>query len=211
MKCLILFLFLFYGHAVEAQSYDGTVKYKNRQQPAAILEVAYPTDVVMAAVTSYLSKRIKSAETHIKGFATFRNSQMPDTGENADLYFKIDRKSSREKETTIISLLLTHPKLNQVPPDTLYYLNMEEAKVYLNDLALIINAYDLRKKIKVLQDEIYFAEAVYANIEDDVGKCEGEKKILNDKFLVNTKAFQSKKAEIESLKRALEILKKNAE
>lgn len=203
----MLFLSLFIGYSAAAQSYEGTVKYQGLLQPAAILEVKYPVDVVVAAMASYLNKKMKSAETDIKGFATFRNSQMPDTGDNADLYFKVDNKEGRSEITTI-SLLLTHLKLNQITPDTLHYLNMKEARAYLDDLALGIDDYNLEKKVNILQEEIYYAESVYANIEDDI-KQDGNEKKSDEKSDNDKKALKDKKKEIDTLKHALNILKKN--
>lgn len=209
MKYLILFLPWLMGYHATAQSYESTVKYQGRRQPAAILEVAYPVDVVVAAMASYLTKKMKSAETDIKGFATFRNSQMPDTGDNADLYFKVESKKDHEREITIISLLITNPKLQQVPADSLYYLNMTEARAYLDDLFLGIEEYDLDKKVNILQEEIYYAESVYANIEDDIKQDDGDKKKTDNKSEDDKKALKNKKREIDTLKNALDILKKS--
>ena len=208
MRYLILLLLYFYTDHCSAQPYEGMVKYKGIQSPAAKLEVAYPTDIVMAAMTSYLSRKMKSAETDVKGFATFRNSQMPDTGQNADLFFKVESKGG-SRERTIVSLLITYPKTNQQPPDSLYYLNMTEAKAFLGDLELAIGSYDIDRKVKALQDEIYFAESVYNNIEDDVKRDDGDKIKLDNKSVSNKKALLYKKSEIETLKRALEVLKKS--
>jgi hypothetical protein len=203
MKYTLLILLLLVCHSGQSQSYEGTVKHRNRQQPAAILEVAHPEDMVMAAMAQYLNKKMKSAETDIKGFATFRNSQMPDTGLNADLYFKVERKSARETEVTVISLLITTLDLSQVPPDTLYYLKMKDAKAYLDDLAIGIAAYDLEKRIDRLRDDIYFEESVYSNLDDDARKIERDKTILEERALANNKILKAKRAEIDLQKKEL--------
>jgi|GEM_PF-4141881 len=200
MKYLIPAVLLLLGNVSRAQSYEGTVRHRNSDLPAAVLEVPYPTDMVMAAMAGYLTKKMKSAETDIKGFATFRNSQMPDTGENADLYFRVEGKNRQEKELSVIYLMLTTIKTDQVPADTLRYLDMKEARAYLDDLALAITAYDLEKQLSRLNDEIRFAESVYANLEDDRRQIEREQKTLDSKTDANAKALLNKKQEIEMQK-----------
>ncbi len=203
MKYSVLAFLLLVGNLAHAQSFEGTVKHQGRQQPAAVLEVPYSNDIVMAAMANYLSKKRKSAETDIPGFATFRNSQMPDTGENADLYFRVERKTRHEKDISVVYLLLTTLNEAQIPRDTLHYLNMKDARAHLDDLALVITAYDLEKQVSSLYDEIHFMESVYGNLDDDRKQIETEQKTLNGKFARNAEALQDKRVEIDAHKRKL--------
>src|ERR1043165_4396212 len=106
-KTLVFFGTLLTTLLVYGQAKEGTVKYQDAQQPAAVIELPYPADVVNAAMKDYLSKKGKSRSTDIKGFITFRNTQpLQNDSVNADLYFKIEKKSRKEKEATVVSLLL---------------------------------------------------------------------------------------------------------
>jgi hypothetical protein len=125
------------------QAYEGTVQYDTKAQPAAVIELPYPPSVVDAAMNDYLSKKGKSRSTDIKGFTTYRNTQpVQNESVNADLYFKAERKSKKEKEVTVVFLLLM-PNEVQTNTANLHYVNMNDAKDYLNDLATAIDAYNL--------------------------------------------------------------------
>jgi len=89
------------------QAYESAVQYQNKLQPAAVIELPYPPSVVDAAMSDYLSKKGKSRSNDIKGFITFRNTQpVQNDSVNADLYFKTEHKSKKEREVTVVSLLL---------------------------------------------------------------------------------------------------------
>src|SRR4051794_9436486 len=80
-------------------------------------------------------------------------------------YFKVERKSRQEKEISVISLLLTAPK--EGAPQNVRYLQMEQAKTYLNDLAPAIEAYQLELLIKEQNEKVIKAESQYKNLADD--------------------------------------------
>jgi hypothetical protein len=117
------------------QAYESAVQYQDKLQPAAVIELPCPPSVVDAAMSDYLSKKGKSRSNHIKGFITFRNTQpVQNDRVNADLYFKTEHKSKKEKEVTFVSLLLM-PIEAQTNTGNLHYLTMYDAKDYLNGLA----------------------------------------------------------------------------
>ena len=96
--CLSFSLFLFAG-IVYGQATEGTVQYQKNEQPAAVIELPYSPDVVKDAMSDYLSKKGRSKGNDIKGFTTYRNTQaLQSDSANADLYFKVERKSRQEKE-----------------------------------------------------------------------------------------------------------------
>ena len=129
-----------------AQATEGTVEYQKKQQSAAVLELPYPPDVVTSALNEFLSKKGKSKATDLKGFTTYRNTdQLSGDSANADLYFKIERKSRKEKQTTVVSLLLT-PFIGTAPDSGINYLTMEQAKSYLDQLIPTIEGYNLEQK-----------------------------------------------------------------
>ena len=142
-KTILFFSILLVSVFSYGQAQEGTVEYQKRLQPAAVIELPYPPSVVDAAMNDYLSKKGKSRSNDIKGFITFRNTNpVQSDSTNADLYFKTERKSRKEKEVTVVSLLLM-PTEAQASTGNLHYLNMDDARSYLNDLASAIEAYDL--------------------------------------------------------------------
>lgn len=160
-----------------AQAQSGTVRSKRSDQPAAVIELPYNPDVVKGAMNDYLSKKGKSKSTDLKGFTTFRNTQALTTADdNADLYFKMERKSRQEKEVTVLSLLLTEPEVTEVSGKEVKYLNMEQAKSYLNGLVPAIEAYNLELKIKDQNQSVIKSESLYKTQLDN-GKDLEEKRL----------------------------------
>src|SRR5438067_3924123 len=110
-QIIILVCSLFLFTIIYGQATEGTVEVQKNLQPAAVIELPYSPDRVHSAMDDYLSKKGRSRSTDIKGFTTFRNTQAaPTDSVNADLYFKVERKSRKEKEVSIVSLLLTMPQ-----------------------------------------------------------------------------------------------------
>jgi hypothetical protein len=203
--CLLLIACIIYGQAQE-----GTVEYQKSQQPAAVIELSYAPDIVTAAMNDYLSKKGKSKGNDIKGFTTFRNTQPTvNDNANADLYFKMERKSRQEKQVTIVSLLLTVPKEGPAT-ETVHHLNMDQAKAYLNDLVPAIEAYNLELEIKNQNEAVAKSESKYKNLGNDGEDLEKrklsiEKNVQENKQNIqeNKNAQQNQLAEVEAQKQKL--------
>ena len=204
MKKTILFLSILLISLLDyGQAREGTVEYQKRLQPAAVIELPYPPSVVDAAMNDYLSKKGRSRSTDVKGFSTFRNTQPVLTDAvNADLYFKIERKSRKEKETSVLSLLV-EPAGGQADTGNLRYLDMNEAKNYLNDLASAIDAYNLEQTIKDQNDAVIKAEIKYKSIVSDGDDLEKKRTALDKKIADNKNDQQQQLKEIESKKQKL--------
>ena len=146
-KSIALLVLMLSGALLYGQATEGTVNHQKKEQPAAVIELPYEPETVSAALNDYLSRKGRSRSTTIKGFTTFRNtSLLHDDSTNADLYFKIDRKSRKEKNVTVVSLLLRQPGIGDTSSQR--HLDMEGAKTYLNELTPAILAYDLELMIK---------------------------------------------------------------
>jgi len=204
MKKTILFLsILLISLLSYGQAQEGTVEYQNRLQPAAVIELSYPPSVVDAAMNDYLSKKGKSRKDNVKGFSTFRNTDPVQSDSiNADLYFKTERKSRKEKEVTVISLLVM-PAEEQSNTSNLHYLKMDDAKNYLNELASSISAYNLEQTIKDQNDAVIKAETKYKNLVSDGNDLENKRTAIEKKIADNKSDQQQQLKEIENQKQKL--------
>lgn len=190
-----------------AQAIDGAVAYKTTLQPAAVIELSFPPDVVTAAMNNFLSKKGKAKKSDHKGFTLYRNSQpMTSDSSNADLYFKVERKSRKQKEVSVISLLLTVPTESTTLDSNARHLNMEEAKTFLNDLAIEIEAYNLELMIKEQAESLSKAEAKSKNLVDDGIDLGKKREALDKKMEENKLAQQAQVNEISSQKQKLATL-----
>jgi len=190
-----------------AQAQEGTVTYQKSQEAAAVIELPYSPDIVKDAMNDYLSKKGRSKGIDIKGFTTFRNTQPAgNKTDNADIYFKVERKSRQEKEVSVISLLLTVPKEGPATATTIKYMNMEQAKAYLNELAPAIIAYDLELRIKEQNEAVIKSESKYKGLTDDGADLEKKRAGIEDKARDNKKEQEAQATEVESQKQKLAAL-----
>jgi hypothetical protein len=202
-KIILFFSILLIAVFSYGQAYEGTVQYQKQVQPAAVVELPYPPSVVNAAMDDYLSKKGKSRSNDVKGFNTFRNTQpLQNDSVNADLYFKTERKSRKEKEVTVVSLLVL-PNGQQSSEGNLHYLDMNDAKDYLNGLAIAIDAYNLELTIKDQNDAVIKAETKYKSLINEGEDLENKKTAIEKKISDNKNDQQQQLKEIENQKQKL--------
>jgi hypothetical protein len=202
-KTILFFSILLVSLLSYGQAQEGTVEYQKRLQPAAVIELPYPPSVVDAAMNDYLSKKGKSRKDNVKGFSTFRNTDPVQSDSiNADLYFKTERKSRKEKEVTVISLLVM-PAEEQNNTSNLHYLKMDDAKNYLNELASSISEYNLEQTIKDQNDAVIKAETKYKNLVSDGNDLENKRTAIEKKIADNKNDQQQQLKEIENQKQKL--------
>jgi predicted nucleotidyltransferase len=121
---------------------------------------------------------------------------------NADMYFKVERKSRQEKGITVVSLLVNAPT-EAASTDSLRYLKMEQAKTYLNELIPAIDAYNLEGVIKDQNESLIKAESKLKSLVND-GKDLEDKRTSIDKKIADNKAEQQNQVnEIEAQKAKL--------
>jgi hypothetical protein len=202
-RIIVSFTVLLIANLIYGQAREGTVTYNKNALSAAVIELPYSPDAVNAAMNDYLSKKGKSKGTDLKGFSTFRNTEvLAYDSTNADLYFKIERKSRQEKNASLVSLLLSSPKADMATPN-IRYLNMEEAKDYLNGLVPAIQAYNLELEIKEQNEVIKKAEAKYKSLVNDGDDLEKKRSAIEKKIAENKQDIQSQGNEVEAQKQKL--------
>ncbi|HYE53370.1 MAG TPA: hypothetical protein VD996_00950 [Chitinophagaceae bacterium] len=185
------------------QAREGWVESQKKQQPAAVIELPYAPDVVNAAMTDHLSKKGRSRATDIKGFTTFRNTaSIQNDSVNADMYFKVERKNRQEKGTTVVSLLVNAPEAGAATSNT-HHLNMEQAKVYLNELVPAIDAYNLELVIKDQNETLTKAESKLKALVNDAADLQEKKTSIERKLEENKARQQEQMNEVESQKQKL--------
>jgi hypothetical protein len=195
---LLVFTLISFGQAQE-----GSVEYKRKLYPAAVIELPYSESVINSAMSDFLSKKGKSKISDLRGFTTYRNTdEIAKDSSNADLYFKVERKSRREKEVASISLLLISPN-DDSSKENVHYLNMEQAKTYLNELSLTIESYSLENLIKEQNEEIIQAEAKLVNMAGEIADLEQKKMSLEQKIMDNKKDHDNQQKELRKLKKTL--------
>ena len=189
-----------------AQSYTGTAEYQKMSRQAILSDVPFPEKEVSAAIEDSLEKLGYKAKDS-KGFTLFKGVRLPIFGNEAfDLYFSVDRKSRKEKEVSIITMLLSRGGDNfvtqGVDPGVI-----ENAKTFLNGLSGSLESYDLEQQITA-QGELTTKTEKKANNLVEEGQDLQKKKIKIDKEIEeNIKNQAEQNTELEKQRQTLETLK----
>jgi len=189
----------------KAQSYEGTVDYQKKDEKAIIIEFAFPSSVVEDAIIDKLEKLgFKKKES--KGFLVYKNIVLTDiSAEPADYMIKVERKSKKEKDESIVYLLISRNDENIIArSDALINSN---TKTFLNNLSPDIEAYNLEVQIKDQQNTVEKAEKKLRNLQDDKESMQKKIKKLQDDLEENAKDQADQQKDIEKQKQVLEALK----
>jgi hypothetical protein len=181
--CATFILFATIKAFSQAEPIEGTLEYQKGEKRAAIVEVPFPPDVVEAALKDQLAKSgVK--EERLKGMQVFKNARLsPTDGEVADLYFKVDKKSRREDNISIVYLIMGRPNENVAlrTPDDAY--RIADAKMFLSNLKPKTESFDLERNIAKNEDNTKKSEKKLQNLQDD--RKQLEKKIQEQEQELN--------------------------
>lgn len=187
MKLFILtaFAFLLMGAAAFAQTdpIEGTIEYQKGVKRAAVIELPFTPDIVEGALKQHLAKSgVK--EERLKGMQVFKNARLtPTDGEAADLYFKVEKKSRRDDNTSVVYLIMGRPNENVAlrTADDAY--RIQDAKAFLGTFRPQAESFELERNITRNEDNIKKSEKRMNDLQDDRKKL--EKKIQEQEQEMN--------------------------
>ena len=202
----LLLLFILSVQLSFAQVYEGKIEYNKTSQAAVIAEYSYPEATVEKTLRDKLERmgyKVKSS----KGYLIISNAEISSISSKSMEYaFKIERKSKKEKDATIVTLVINDNNVNATAD------NSSRAKKFLTDLSpdidvvntdnIVNEQYDAlvksQKKLKNLKDDQMNIEKKIRNLEDDLKQNakeqeDQEKKITKQQEVLD--AFKTKKGE----------------
>jgi hypothetical protein len=203
------FIFLaslfFYSAGTFAQARMVTTQYQKSMQPAIEVEVPYAEKTVNNSLIERFENRgYKSKES--KGYLIFKGVKLSDLGpDEYDIYFKVDQKSRKEKETSIITMLISsgyEKFIGESDNPELY----ENARKFLNQQTSISAAHDLELQIKDQEEVLKKEDKKLASLVTDSVNLQKKKTKLDLDIEENSKKQELQKAEIEKQKLIFEKL-----
>lgn len=206
-KITITVLVLLTGfRAANAQSYLSSVEYQKVQHQAVVCEVPFPEKTVSNAIEDKLEKMgYKGKES--KGFVVFKGVKMNELGNDAlDMYFMVDRKSRKEKETSVITLLLSKGFEEFITEKDNPGL-MQKAKAYLDSIRNTIYDYDLEVQITDQENVVKDNEKKSTKLVEDAEDLQKKKKKLEKDIEDNLKDQENQKNEAAKQQQILETLR----
>jgi len=201
-KILLLGLIIIGTKIISAQSYEGKVEYQKKDDDALIIEFPYPPSVVEAAIIDKMEK-LGNKGKEVKGFRTYKAISISEiSSEKLDYMIKVDRKSRKEKDESIVYLVIKTGE-GDVSDSRI----RDNAKSFLNNLTPQVEAFNLERGIQDQEEILKKAEKKYKSLEDDQETI--EKKIARlEKDLEENKSDQEKqRQEIEKQKEVLEAMR----
>lgn len=209
MKQIIaLFIFLFSITSAFSQDIlDGKVDYQKKEQAALIMELPYPPGVVEDAIKDYLNKRGSKANSS-KGYQLFKSTKLDSiTGEDSDLYFKVERKSRKEKDASVVYLFVTKANENPATRDVSQTGDLTGARNFLRTMVPSVEAYNLETEIGGQEGEVKKAEKKYDRLVDDGNDMQKRLKRLQDDIEQNRREQDKQRQEIDKQKGMLDNMR----
>jgi hypothetical protein len=185
---------------------DTRVEYQKGDKAAAVIELPYNPDIITASIKeNMLKKGIKEEKN--KGFQVFKGARLtPTDGEVVDLYFKVDRKSRKENNVSVVYLIIGRPNENVALRTGDDAFKVEDAKTYLNVMTPSVDAYNLEVTIGQQEDVIKKAEKRLGNLQDDQRDYEKKLSNLNEKLTQTKRDIDVQTSEVSKQKSARDAM-----
>ena len=208
MKKILYSLIAFFAFSSfgNAQSRYVFIDFKDAQKPGVQNDYLYPESIVAKAISDKMEKLgYKGKET--KGYKLYKSVSLPELGTASyDIYFKIDRKSRKEKDATSVTMLISAGNENFITEaENLQTIN--NAKSFLDNLIPGIAAFDLEQQIKDQEEALKKAERKYKNLQDDQDDLQKRRRKIEEQLSDNAKDQKNQQDEIEKQRQIFETLK----
>ena len=206
MRKLILFtIFLSVSFLVKGQAHEGSVEYNKGKQACIVMEYNYPPEAVENAMRAkllklgYGGKEEKGMFNKDKGFRVYKETTVGEISPNKyDYAINIERKSHKEADETIVSLVIFKDDANAL--SKLSSDELEKVKSFLNNLLPEVEASNLEILIGAQILTVEKANKKLKTLQDDHKK-------LQDELEKNMKDQEIQKKEIENQNKSLDALK----
>ena len=208
MKKIIytLIVILIFNLSAFAQSQYVFINFKDAQRPAIQNEFSFSDKTVTNAIDDKLT-RLGYKGKDYKGYTVYKGVVLPELGNQPyDLYFKVDRKSRKDKDAAVVNMLISTG--NEIfISDTSDSRTINNAKSFLDNLVPSLTAYDLQQQVNAQQATVDKAEKKYKSLQNDADDLQKRKKKIEQQIEDNLKDQKNQQAEIEKQRQLYETLK----
>jgi hypothetical protein len=187
--------------AGRSQAYEGSVQFDKKKQPALVMDYDFSTQAVTNAFVGYIeslgfkAREEKGIFNRDKGFVVFRNALVPELHpERIDYIFKVEKKSRKEDEASVLYLVLNRDNANLL--QSLKPEDLTRIKKFLSGFTPQIEAASLELQIRE-------QETVLAKAEKKLADLKSEQESLEKKLADNKKDQEAAQKDIEDQKQRL--------
>lgn len=199
-------LFTFFGLVATAQPTTGTTVYGKVPQSSVIYDLPFGDDIVVAALQTKMSAYNVSPKK-VKGFYVYRSVIVPEISSRPiNLYFSVDRKSKKDKENSILTMLIADEKdifMQSVKEVDFFRRGKDFVSSFKTDVNLAQHNFEVANQEKEV-DNISKKIKKLENEQEDLKK---KIKKLEEQLSDNEKNLKSEKENLDSQNKQLETLK----
>ncbi len=202
---LLSFLHIAFMLFVKAQVSDGEIEFNKVKRHVKTMEVNEAPDVVEQAVKNKMLKHgYKPSES--RGWLIFKNVNDPEfSAEPCDLHVKVERKSRKEKESSIVYFFAS--KSNDHTTPVILAGGMLTAEGFHGHITSHARAEKLDRDIKEQEEILAKAQKKYDNLVKDQASLEKKIQDLQSDLEKNKQKQQEQTQEVENQSKILEQLK----
>ena len=192
---------------------NATIEYNGGKYPGYIIEYAANPDLVEAAIKEELKAQNAKPKSS-KGFLVYRNvilSQI-DRSKMVDAFISIERKSRKEDNQSVVSMILTNPgeisdekKKNSDASAAATFI--PNGNLFLNGLQGGVNLKQYEQKLSAQEESVKKSEKKLADLKDDQSSLEKKIAKMQKELEDNKKEQEAKAAALDAEKKALDALR----
>ena len=192
--------------ALKAQSYTGEAKINKLAKMAIINELPFDADVTEDAIKKKMTQLGYTSKKD-NGYLVYRNVNLPELGPATyNLYFKTERKSKKEQQTSLIYMLISDT-YDAFLTDSRDAQVVSKGKEFLNTFDKPAADVSVENNIKAEEENLKKAEKRYNNAIDDGKELEDKKRKIEKDIEDNRKEQEQRKVELQRQQQALEMAK----
>jgi len=164
------------GYAFAQEPIKSTAEYNGQKYPCYIIEYNLPPDETENVIKNKLKSEGYKADNS-KGYLVYRNVRLQnlDSAEAQDVFFKIDRKSRKEKDKSLVTMISA--KAGLIPSDKVKGAKMvaeidpsSNAVPFLNSFQSGINLQSYNLAVSDQESVVGKAEKKLKSLQDDSAK-----------------------------------------
>ena len=202
---LLLLICMACGITVSAQVGEAVVEFNKAKRTVKSMEISDAPDIVEQAIKSKMLKSgYKPKES--KGWMIFKDIDDPEiSNERSDLYIKVERKSRKEKEASLVYFFASKPGDQATPVP--FENNMLSGDGFYSSIASYTVTERLEKDIRDQEEVTKKTQKKYDDLVKDQASLEKKIKNLQEDLEDNKKKQETQVTEVETQRKILEQLK----
>ena len=202
--CMKYFLMIMMAITLQnsyGQVYESKIDYNKTSQAAVVAEYKYSEEIVQKTLRDKL-ERMGYKIRNTRGFLVITNAVISSISSNPmDYAFKVERKSKREKDIALLSVIVNENEVNATAD------NSEKLKSFLSELIPSIEATNVDFMVNEQYAAVVKSQKKLKNLQGDQNSLERKVRNLQDDLKRNAKDQDEMQKEITKQQELLDGLK----